>query len=193
MKKRYAALLLALLTGVWCSACGQRAVKPMPSPPAAVSETTAPAPAPSPVPVPSEAPPESESTVPTPSPEPQAETGVDVDLTVGSSTVVYAEAYSILLSPEAYVGKTIRVRGQFVFHEEPQTGIRHFACVIPDNTACCVQSFEFVPADPDAYPDGYPEPNVGEEITVVGTIDTYEENGMPYAWITQATVESPAL
>lgn len=198
MNKTAVILSLALLAGVACSACSQRKAGPAETPPQVIPENSAlPELSPSPVPVPAESLPESNepSGSPTPSPEPpvpQADAGVDVDLTAMSTTVAYSEVYSISLSPEEYAGKTIRVRGQFVFHEDPKTGTRHFACVIPDATACCVQGFEFVPVYPEEYPDGYPEPNAGKEITVTGKIDTYEENGTPYAWITGAMLEASA-
>ena len=42
-------------------------------------------------------------------------------------------------------------------------------------TACCSQGLEFVLAGEHSYPADYPE--LGTEITVVGTFQTYEENG----------------
>ena len=53
-----------------------------------------------------------------------------------------------------------------------------FACMIADATACCAQGLEFALAGEPVYPDEYPE--LGAEITVVGTFEWYEEDGCRY-------------
>lgn len=47
--------------------------------------------------------------------------GIDVDLTALSSTMVYSEVYNIITNPEDYIGKTVKMHGQFTFHENPST------------------------------------------------------------------------
>ena len=74
-----------------------------------------------------------------------------------------------------YLGKRIKMNGQFAVYENPNTGAVYTACIIMDATACCSQGLEFVLAGEPSYPADYPEP--GTEITVVGTFQTYEENG----------------
>ena len=44
--------------------------------------------------------------------------------------------------------------------------------------ACCAQGLEFALAGKPVYPDEYPE--LGAEITVVGTFEWYEEDGCRY-------------
>ena len=63
----------------------------------------------------------------------------------------------------------------------------YFACIIADATACCSQGLEFVLAGEHIYPDDYPE--LGSEITVVGTFQTYEENGYMYCHLIDAELE----
>ena len=96
---------------------------------------------------------------------------VDVDLTQLSSTMVYSEVYAMMVEPEQYVGKTVKMRGLFATQE--YNGERLYACVVQDATACCAQGLEFETAEKLTYPDDYPEP--GSEITVVGTFDSYQE------------------
>ena len=44
---------------------------------------------------------------------------VDVDLTRLSSTMVYSEVYNMMYTPGDYIGKTIKMTGQFVYYENP--------------------------------------------------------------------------
>lgn len=112
---------------------------------------------------------------------------VDVDLTKLSSTMVYAEVYNILVSPEEYIGKQIRMAGVFSVYTDPSTGKNYFACIISDATACCAQGIEFELAGEHTYPDEYP--SEGTEVTVVGEFETYDEGGLTYARLKDAVFE----
>ena len=122
-----------------------------------------------------------------------AATGIDVDLTALSSTMVYSEVYNMMVSPESYVGKAVKMRGQFALYQAVDENGNlipdqiYFACVIADATACCSQGLEFILAGEHSYPDDYPE--LGTEITVVGTFQTYEENGYMYCHLVGAKME----
>lgn len=85
--------------------------------------------------------------------------------------MVYSEVYAMMVEPEQYVGKTVKMRGLFATQE--YNGERLYACIVQDATACCAQGLEFETAEKLAYPDDYPKP--GSEITVVGTFDSYKE------------------
>ncbi len=111
---------------------------------------------------------------------------VDVDLTVLSSTMVYAEVYQIMVSPEEYIGKTIKMEGSFAYYHDNATGNNYFACIIADATGCCAQGIEFVLTDDYAYPDDYPKVNA--KICVVGTFDTYQEGDNTYYTLKNATL-----
>jgi exonuclease VII large subunit len=89
--------------------------------------------------------------------------------------MVYSEVYNMMYEPDRYLGKRIKMNGQFAVYENPNTGAVYTACIIMDATACCSQGLEFVLAGEHNYPADYPER--GTEITVVGTFQTYEENG----------------
>lgn len=98
---------------------------------------------------------------------------IDIDLTVMSSTMVYSEVYNIVTTPDDYIGKTIKMKGNFSTYYDEATGNRYFACLIADATACCSQGIEFTLNDSYTYPDDYPEENA--EITVIGTFGIYYE------------------
>ena len=109
---------------------------------------------------------------------------VDIDLTALSGIMVYSEVNSMISFPDNYIGKTVKMQGQFaigyVYNTDgtPDESTARFACVIADATACCAQGLEFALAGEPVYPDEYPE--LGAEITVVGTFEWYEEDGCRY-------------
>ncbi len=109
---------------------------------------------------------------------------VDVDLTALSSTMVYAEVYNMMVSPETYIGKTVKMKGQFAYYHDEKTDNYYFACIIQDATACCAQGIEFVLTDDYVYPDDYP--GVDEEISVIGVFDTYQEGNKTYCTLRNA-------
>lgn len=175
--KKAVMILLALTMLLSLAACGsgtasKEADAPAPSPGPTVTvqpEETMPSAAPE------SKPEESAAPVPKPAEAAPAEKrdpgAVDVDLTQLSSTMVYSEVYAMMVEPEQYVGKTVKMRGLFATQE--YNGERLYACVVQDATACCAQGLEFETAEKLTYPDDYPEP--GSEITVVGTFDSYQE------------------
>ena len=106
--------------------------------------------------------------------------------------MIYSEVYNMVYTPQDYVGKTVKMRGNFSLYcqqldENGQPDFDYpiyYACVIPDATACCSQGLEFVLAGDYSYPDDYPE--LGAEITVTGTFEIYEEDGAQYCHLTDA-------
>ena len=126
---------------------------------------------------------ESESKSTTSKPEQSAD-GIDVDLTKLSSTMVYSEVYNMMVSPDNYTGKTVKMNGAFAYYEDPETKKQYFACIIADATACCSQGLEFILTGEHTYPNDYPE--VYSDITVTGTFETYEENGYNYCRLVNA-------
>jgi len=121
----------------------------------------------------------STETQPEPGPEAAA---VDVDLTTLSSTMIYAEVYNMMAAPEQYIGKTVKMRGQYTssYYEETQQ-YYHFV-VIADAAACCQQGMEFVWNGDHAYPGDYPAD--GTVIEVAGVFGSYEELGETYYHLT---------
>lgn len=109
---------------------------------------------------------------------------LDIDLTALSGIMVYSEVNSMISFPDNYIGKTVKMQGQFnIYQVTDENGAfipdkMFFACMIADATACCAQGLEFALAGEPVYPDEYPE--LGAEITVVGTFEWYEEDGCRY-------------
>ncbi|MBO4899518.1 MAG: hypothetical protein J5509_04445 [Lachnospiraceae bacterium] len=110
--------------------------------------------------------------------------GIDIDLTMLSSTMVYSEVYDMMLNPEAYIGKTIRMSGTFSSFYDETLDKHYFACIIQDATACCAQGIEFELTDDYSYPDDYPEDY--DLITVTGVFDTYMEGESMYVTLRNA-------
>jgi predicted small lipoprotein YifL len=107
-------------------------------------------------------------------------TGFDIDLTKLSSTMVFSEVYNMMLSPEEYVGKTIKAEGIFqVFQDSDNTNF--YALVIADATACCQQGLELIWDGDPAYPDDYPKEN--SEIEITGVYKSYVEEGNTYYYV----------
>ena len=116
-----------------------------------------------------------------------------VDLTALSSTMVYAEVFAMMSSPEDYVGKTVKMQGIFSKGQLYAAGSLNdggtvFACVIQDATACCAQGIPFELAGDHSYPQDYPE--LGDTITVVGTFEIHQQEGMQFCRLRDAELVS---
>lgn len=180
MKQWICSLLVVLLMFSFCS-CGKQSANDIIAPLPTEDITT--------TPMPSEKPSQSQADIV----DSSTASGIDVDLTSLSSTMVYSEVYNMIVLPENYIGKTVKMNGTFTLYQGLDEngalipGQIYFACIIADATACCSQGLEFVLAGEHIYPDDYPE--LGSEITVVGTFQTYEENGYMYCHLIDAELE----
>jgi len=103
----------------------------------------------------------------------------EVDLTVMSSTMVYAEVYNILNTPDDYLGKQIKVKGICASEYYEDTDTTYHFVIITDATSCCSQGLEFIWTNHGN--EDYPED--GTEIVFQGLYDTYIENGDEYCYI----------
>lgn len=113
--------------------------------------------------------------------------GIDIDLTTLSSTMVYSEVYNMMMDPDAYIGKVLKMSGAFAVYHDEASDKYYYGCIIQDATACCSQGIEFEPVNASVYPDEFPEENA--PVTVTGTFDVYEENGTKYCTLRDATME----
>lgn len=112
---------------------------------------------------------------------------VDFDLTNLGPDILYAEVYSMMVFPDQYLGRTIKVAGIFTVYYDEARDKYHFACFVSDAAACCQQGIEFILDGDKAYPSDYPQE--GAEITVTGVFGTYEEDGNTYWALTDAVME----
>ena len=108
----------------------------------------------------------------------------DIDLTIDNADLIYAEVFAMVYTPEDYVGKTVKMKGQFVFYYDEEAGMYYYACLIKDAMACCAQGLEFIPAGDCVYPDDFPPAMT--EINVTGTFNILEDNGETYVALTDA-------
>ena len=108
---------------------------------------------------------------------------VDLDLTELSSTVVYSEVYNMLITPDDYKGKIVKMKGQFNQYTDEETGKIYNTVIIPDATACCQQGLEFELSDKTN-----PNFEQGTGITVVGTFDTYSDGEFLYCHLKNAKI-----
>ena len=106
--------------------------------------------------------------------------GIDVDLTVLSSSMVYAEVYNMMTVPNEYVGKTVKMQGIYDTMYDESTGKQYYFCIIQDATACCAQGIEFVLEDESTYPMSQ------ETVTVIGRFETYMEGENMYCTLKDA-------
>lgn len=111
-------------------------------------------------------------------------TGDVIDLTQLSSTMVYSEVYNMMASPEDYLGKTVIMEGAFDVYETPERN--YYACLIADASACCAQGIEFDLTGDPQYPEDFPE--LYSTIRVIGTFESYQENGGRYYQLGDASL-----
>ena len=105
-----------------------------------------------------------------------------LDLTKMSATMIYAEVFNMLIAPEAYLGKDIKISGYFQVYTNPAETERYYAIIIPDATACCQQGLEFVWEGEHSYPEDYPE--IGAKITVIGKYEIEQmDDGIEYCFL----------
>ncbi len=102
---------------------------------------------------------------------------VQIDLSMFSKTVMYAELYNILFSPEEYEGMTIRMDGVYLYDEDVENNKKYHFVVVLDQAACCQQGMEF------KLDEGLTYPKQGEHVEIKGEFRFYEEDGMPWYYL----------
>lgn len=115
---------------------------------------------------------------------------IDVDLNNLNANVVYSQVFLMMTEPDKFIGKRIRMSGQFNVYAaqegNPSGVTEYYAIIIADAQACCQQGIEFVwPGH--TYPEGFPE--VKSNASVTGIFDVYEENGKKYCRLIADSVE----
>lgn len=115
---------------------------------------------------------------------------IDVDLNNLNANVVYSQVFLMMTEPDKFIGKRIRMSGQFNVYAaqegNPSGVTEYYAIIIADAQACCQQGIEFVWPD-HTYPEGFPE--VKSNASVTGIFEVYEENGKKYCRLVADSVE----
>ena len=112
---------------------------------------------------------------------------INLDLTKMSATMIYSTIFDMLIMPEDYVEKNIKVKGWFETYMDTESGELYYAVLVPDATACCQQGLEFVWKGNHTYPDDFPKP--GQDITVTGIYKMIETDGVTYTYLEANSVE----
>lgn len=108
---------------------------------------------------------------------------VDIDISVMNSDMIYATVYQLVSAPEQYIGKRIKIKGNHYSQYYEETGLTYHFALIQDAAACCAQGLEFEMAS------GLEYPNEEEEVVVVGTFETYEEQGLTYCTLKNSVIQ----
>ena len=106
---------------------------------------------------------------------------VDIDLTKMSATMVYSTVFNMVNNPTNFVGKTMRMRGEYTTYPISALETIH-ACLVRDAAGCCSQGLEFVLSNRN-YPTG------AGEITVVGTIAVQKISGKYVCYLKNSALE----
>ena len=112
---------------------------------------------------------------------------IDLDLTKMSATMIYSTIFDMLIMPEDYIDKNIKVSGWFETYTDPESGEVYYAVVVPDATACCQQGLEFVWPGDHKYPEDFPE--IKQDITVTGFYKLIENDGITYNYLEVGNLE----
>ena len=112
----------------------------------------------------------------------EADPNVDVDLTVLTANMVYAEVYNMMMYPDSYLGKTIKVSGPYYPLYYDGTGNYYHYVMIEDAMACCKNGMEFIwDEGSHIYPDEYPKKD--EIVEIVGELKSYKEENYTYYYL----------
>lgn len=103
---------------------------------------------------------------------------IDVDLTQLSSTMIFAEVSHMMMSPEEYVGKTVKMSGEYYASYYEHTDKHYHFVIIADAEACCQEGMEFILVDDHDGTDSYPTD--GEKVEICGKFSSYIEMGRTY-------------
>ena len=107
---------------------------------------------------------------------------IDLDMSKMSDVLVYSQVINIYESPDEYMGKRVKINGQYYASYFDETALYYHYVVVGDESLCCQVGLEFVWNGKHTYPDDYPEDTT--EIEVVGVFGSYEELGKTYYFLT---------
>lgn len=112
-----------------------------------------------------------------------------LDLTKMPQQMIYSAVFNMLIEPERYEGKEIRINGRFGVFDNPTnpSGEKIYACIVPDAMACCEQGLEFALPKGALYPRDYPA--VDSLITIKGVFHHYVEDGYDVYKLIDTVVE----
>lgn len=105
---------------------------------------------------------------------------IDLDLSKMNYNMVSGVLFEIMTSDD-YIGKCIKIKGQFISNYDESTKSRHYAVVIYDPTACCQTGLMFIPRKEMSYPKDFPAEM--SDYSVTGILREKEIDGMSYLYL----------
>lgn len=107
--------------------------------------------------------------------EPQTEAApkIDFDLSNMNYNMISSITFEMLIEPEKYTDKTVKISGQF--YTEVEEEVRYYSAIIWDATLCCPAGMDFIPPATMIFPDDFPPEET--QITVTGTLRENHEDG----------------
>ena len=89
--------------------------------------------------------------------------------------MIYGQVNQMVMYPKKYIGKHIKMKGNFSSYYDEELERRFYGCVIQDALACCSQGLAFELAKPREFPKEYPAE--GDIIIVEGDFDYEKDEG----------------
>ena len=117
----------------------------------------------------------------------QYDGAADIDLTGMNATMIYSEVFNMMMNPEEYMDKVIRIHGTYTHHYEESLDQHFYACIVKDAMACCAQGLEFVLNDSYVWPDDYP--SEGDEVVVTGIFKVVQQTNFNVLQLQDAVIE----
>ncbi len=111
---------------------------------------------------------------------------VDIDLSIMNFTMISSITFNMMVSPELFNGKRVKISGYFYTVVEGNK--RYFSVVLWDPTGCCPAGMDFIPPASMKYPEDFPEAK--EMITVIGTLKYADETGTSLLFLADEVWES---
>ncbi|MCQ2593026.1 MAG: hypothetical protein MJ188_09615 [Treponema sp.] len=101
----------------------------------------------------------------------QTSNPIDLDLSVMSYTMFSSIVFDVMVTPEKYANKRIKVSGNY--YSSVYDGQRYFSVLNWDATGCCPAGFDFIPLPAMHFPEDFPQDD--EKIIVTGTLKYADE------------------
>lgn len=98
---------------------------------------------------------------------------IDYDLSNMNYNMISAITFEMLVEPEKYTDKSVKISGQF--YSEVYEGKRYYSVIIWDATLCCPAGLDFIPPEGFEFPQDFPA--LEENITVIGKMQENPETG----------------
>ncbi len=106
-------------------------------------------------------------------PQTEAAPKIDFDLSNMNYNMISSITFEMLIEPEKYTDKTVKISGQF--YTEVEEEVRYYSAIIWDATLCCPAGMDFIPPATMKFPDDFPPEET--HITVTGILRENPEDG----------------